>query len=357
MPAADNQPVQPVVGVVVVTFAAEKFIANCLESLALSAYPALKVVVVDNGSPDDTIGAVTDWASGTRPFQTCTGWAFPDGVVSPKPIALDRRGPDGADSPATAAFTLIETGENLGFAGGVNVGLRALIAAGDVNYFWVLNPDTVLEPETLRAFVEKAQDVGRFSVIGGRVVYQEDPELVQSDGGRIHKLGCTAISVNMRRSTETPMPAAESLDFVTGASMFASRAFLERAGLMDEGWFLYYEEIDWQLRRGDLPLVLAPRAVVRHHAGASIGSGSGRAVASPFAVYFTYRNLLRFAARWFPLRLPFAYLIVYYKMARHFRGAPAQLLAAFCGIHGMGPPKSIRNRLSEADWARIGAKR
>ncbi len=86
--------------------------------------------------------------------------------------------------------------------------------------------------------------------------------------------------------------------------MVASRLFIEQAGLMVEDYFLYYEEVDWAFRRGDLPLRLVPDAVVYHHGGTVIGSGSLSRRATPFANYFNYRNRARFARRHMPLALP-----------------------------------------------------
>lgn len=71
----------------------------------------------------------------------------------------------------------------------------------------------------------------------------------------------------------TPVPAEDPVDYIPGVSMLVHRSFLEAAGPMDESYLLYFEGIDWQLRRGDLPFGLEPRALVLHREGASVGSG------------------------------------------------------------------------------------
>ena len=70
------------------------------------------------------------------------------------------------------------------------------------------------------------------------------------------------------------LPDPASLDFISGASMVASRAFIDQVGLMADDYFLYYEEIDWAARRGALPFRLCGDAIVYHHTGTSIGSAS-----------------------------------------------------------------------------------
>ena len=88
--------------------------------------------------------------------------------------------------------------------------------------------------------------------------------------------------------------------------MFAGRAWLDEVGLMPEDYFLYFEEVDWCLRRGDLPLAWVPDAAVHHRIGGSIGSQGWKLDARPseLASYWMFRNRIRFVRRWFPLSLP-----------------------------------------------------
>ena len=332
----DGASAAPPIGVVIVTYAAADFVTECLESLRASAHPGLRIVVVDNASPDGTVAAIRAWA---------------DAALSER---LAEHAPDAPPRPARGWLSLLHAGDNLGFAGGVNAGLRALLDDPGLDLFWVLNPDATVDPGTPAALARRAREMGRFAVIGGRVLHAGPEPRVQSDGGRLHRLAFTAVNANMGAPASVcAPPPPETLDYVSGAHMLASRTFVERAGLLDESWFLYYEEIDWQLRRGDLPLGVAPEAVVRHRAGASIGSGSGSGRASPLSIYFMTRNLPRFVARWSPWRLPFAYAIAWWKLARSW-GADGPRLAAFLrGLHGLGPPAGVRARLPEAVWKRV----
>jgi len=342
----------PAIGVVVVTYGAEDFIADCLHSLAASAYPDLRIVVVDNASPDATPAAVRAWARGDRPFRPRADWPLPPPAPLTGALPFAEQGP-GAAAPATAGVTLVCMEANRGFAGGVNAGLRLLAGDPGLGLFWVLNPDTVVAPETPFALARRAREMGRFAVIGGRVLYLEAPERVQSDGGRLHRLAASAVGVNFGAPATAALPDAAGLDYIPGMSMLASREFLDRAGMLDEGWFLYFEEIDWQLRRGDLALGLAPGAVVYHRAGASIGSGRPGERAGAFALYFACRNLMRFARRRGLWHLPFAYAISWIKLVRHFGAARPLAVATFRGLHGLGPPRAVRARLPEEVWARV----
>ncbi len=352
----------PWIGVVVVAYAAEDFIHECLESLVCAGYDRLKIIVVDNDSPDQTPAAVRGWASGEVPFAPPDDWPLPPRPAAPKPrrfAEMDAAAALSATFEALGEVTLVHSGANLGFAGGVNVGLRTLRAHPEIDLFWILNPDGVVEPGTPAAFAAAARNAGRFALIGGRVLYYGKPDIIQSDGGRLRWWIGFGSSVNQgRRAEACAAPDGATLDYAPGANMLASRVFLDAAGLMDESWFLYAEEVDWALRRGDLPLISAAGARIRHRAGASIGSQRLDRLEGPFSVYFSQLNHLRLAARWNALRLPFAYaaalLVILRKYVR--AGAWAQARAGLAGLHGFGPPPEVRRRLPPEIWAQIAAR-
>ncbi|MEM7546723.1 MAG: glycosyltransferase family 2 protein [Pseudomonadota bacterium] len=323
------------IGVIVLTFEAADVIEACLESLHVSDHPDMRVVVCDNRSSDDTVKVIRAWAE-------AHGEALEEIAPATQPAAN------------LARYTLLHTGGNLGFAGGVNAGLRWLQQDPRVDLFWILNPDSEAEPGTASAYARHAAEVGPFALMGARICYHEADRRVQSDGGQVSQWTGVCRNVNSGLSQEDAVPPdAAHLDFISGANMVASRVFVERAGPMVEDYFLYYEEVDWAARRGDLPLVLCPDAKVLHHGGTVIGTGSLTRRPSPFANYFNYRNRMRFMRRFRPMALPIAWALSMLRVVKLFGlGAGAEGWAAFCGLNGMPPPASIRDRIAPADQDR-----
>jgi len=345
--------------VVIVTYCAEDFIASCLESLCASTYGNLRIVVVENDSPDATAETVRAWATGAQPFEPEHDWPFPDAPPVSKPLDFEEMTAAEAQGRRLGPVSLVHSGMNLGFAAGVNIGMRLLLADPGVKYIWILNPDTVVDPAAAAALVSKAEAMERFAVIGPRVVFLDRPNIIQTDAGRLRPLTHTGVGVNMFAEASTAhMPDPDSIDFIPGISMLASREFIDRAGPMEERWFVYIEEIEWQRRRGDLPFGLVPEARILHRAGAAINAGGESTRAAPFSVYFSSRNMLRFAWADAPLKAPATYLLAYYKLWRHWGPGWPQFVAMFLGLHQLPPPQNVRAKLPERVWQRVlGRKR
>jgi GT2 family glycosyltransferase len=326
-------------GIVVVTYNSADVIENCLNSLAEAGFSNIRVLICDNASPDDTIDRINSW-SRDRGILTHE-WRF-EGDEQPEFKDLNE-------------VTILHTGANRGYAGGVNAGLSLLSKFPEITHFWILNPDTEVDPNCPSAFADAIASVGRFGLMGGRVQYRDEPGLVQSDGGQVsHWFGvCRNVNQGIA-SNAAAVPDPSELDFISGACLVASRQFFERVGPMREDYFLYYEEVDWAFRRGDLPLVTCKDALVHHLGGTSIGSGAFNRRASAFSNYFNYRSRLRFVARFFPLRLPFAYI---YSISKVFQllmlFAVEEAYATFCGMHQLPPPKTVSSRLSSDALTRI----
>lgn len=185
--------------------------------------------------------------------------------------------------------------------------------------------------------------------MGGRVVYADPPSLVQSDGGRVKITGMCA-SVNLGADPEqAEWPEAATIDFIVGASMVASRKFIERVGLMREDYFLYYEEVDWAARRGAMPLVVCRGAVAKHYVGTSSGSPRLNRGASAFSNYFNFRNRMRFAWRFRRASFLAIYSWSLLKIARIFlSGRTLEARAALMGMHQMAPPNEVASQVGEA---------
>ncbi|MDE1198328.1 hypothetical protein BWR59_05305 [Pseudomonas sp. Bc-h] len=147
------------------------------------------------------------------------------------------------------AYCLIRNNGNHGYAGGNNVGIDYANRAG-YEYFWILNNDITVEPGSLEALMATMESDPRCGFSASVLVYADNPDIVQCvGGGTVYPwLGKTRlIGKNAERAQlstlDLPTP-----DYLMGASMLVSRRVIEQVGLMDERYFMYSEEVDWQRR-------------------------------------------------------------------------------------------------------------
>lgn len=223
----------------------------CLASLSKLDYPSYEVVVVDNGSYDDSVQVIRT--------------TFPQA-------------------------TLIETGGNLGYVGGNNLGLEYAKAI-EANYALLLNNDTEVASDFLRILVNAAEAESAVGIAGPTIYYHEQPDVIWSAGGAIDWNRGSTWMVGLNERDEGQFGTGpRPVDFITGCAMLVRRAVLERAGLLDERFFMYYEEIEWCVR------VAGAGFGVRHVPTARIWHkiAPQAQAASPFVHYYMTRNRLLF---------------------------------------------------------------
>ncbi|HUF37319.1 MAG TPA: glycosyltransferase family 2 protein [Anaerolineales bacterium] len=228
---------------------------ECLRSLFAAGVPPGGVVVVDNGSTDGSVDAVRAEFGGK----------------------LD----------------LIETGKNLGLAGGINSGLPAVLA-GETDWVFLLNNDTIVEPDLFERFADAVHAAPGIAVWGPRIVYHADPGRVWFLAERRIGRSLLGRPVPETRLEPEDAPLAVRADFISGCAMLVRREVFERIGGFDESLFLFAEEVDFCLRaaRAGFKLAAAPRAGVRHKVSLSTDRDK------PTARFLRIRNQVRVYRRY-----------------------------------------------------------
>ena len=282
----------PCVYIVVVNYNGWADTIECLESVLRSDYPAYRVIVCDNGSTDGSGDRIQAWAEGRLAVEATGPLAPLTAQPVPKPV------PHGV-------LEVLHSPVNRGFAGGNNLALRAALARGDLEFAWLLNNDTVVEPDALSWLVERLRRDPRAGICGSTIRFYNDPSRVQAYGGDSYNKWF-GIPRHIER-VDGRMGEAEAyvearMAFVMGTSMLVTRSFLQHVGLMCEDYFLFFEELDWATRGRDrFRLAYAPQSVVYHKSGRSTGLTSTEYNAR--SDYYMNRSQLLFARRHTPAAL------------------------------------------------------
>jgi GT2 family glycosyltransferase len=295
---------------------------ECIDSVLAQAHPNFHLFVVDNDSQDLSIERIIAWCSAP---EADPGWRRQSGVdryTDRSPHAgVPHRVVEHVDHALPimdgCTVTLIRSGGNLGFAGGCNVGIRAA-GLDEFAYFWFLNPDTVVERRALVELIARAESQPGMGIVGSTLLFYDRPETVHAlAGGRINPLNASSRHIGEgSRLSDVPSDGSaveRELTFVCGASMLVSASYIRDIGLMQEDYFLYYEEADWAMRGLDrFQLGFAPTSVVFHKSGANSSK-----IMPLFTAGFYYRSRLRFMSRFFPDRMGAARRRLFVEMLRH----------------------------------------
>jgi len=226
----------------------------CLDSVLRSDYPNCQILVVDNGSTDDSVSRI----------RAAYPW-----------------------------IELLETGENLGYAGGNNVGIRHALEGG-AEYVCILNNDVVVAPDFLTPLLAVLEGHPEVGVATPLIAEMAAPERVWALGsvvdrysGHVRRLHAGEQVAALRQQ----LPA--EVEVASGAAMLVRREVLNSVGLLDDKFFLYYEETDWCLRvtASGYRIVAVPSSLILHKVSAALGESS------PIIDYYMLRNHLRLVGR------------------------------------------------------------
>ncbi len=278
---------KPPVEVLLVNWNGWQHTVECLESLFRQVYEPFAVVVCDNGSRDGSWERLAAWAKGELVFpgpgNAALGHLFATPLRKPIPYRWYERGEaeaGGRPGHQPVPLTLIQTGANLGFGGGNNVGLRYILARGEARYVWLLNNDTVVEPDALARLVARAEADPRTGAVGSKLLYYQQPDTIASlCGKQIHPWLAVVHSPYMG-APEARAPAGEPpLDYLEGASCLLSVAALRRVGLFDTRLFHFWEDVDLcrRLVKAGYRLACEPQSRVYHKEKVSLEGASPQA--------------------------------------------------------------------------------
>jgi GT2 family glycosyltransferase len=220
----------PKVVVLILTWNRRDDVLRCVASLARLTYANYLAVVIDNGSTDGTVAA------------------------------LRQRSPD---------LQILENRQNLGYAGGNNVGIRWALQR-EADYVLIINNDTEVTPEMLTELVRVAETDSAIGVVGCRNVFMDDVTRLWGAYGALTYGPFVVRTIGEAALDEPCWHVVRDVDWVIGNGYLWRRATIERVGLLDERFFAYNEDVDWCLRARAVGfrVVYAGTAAILHRGGA-----------------------------------------------------------------------------------------
>jgi len=247
----DSKTGWPLVSVITVNYNQSQVTFDLLESLRKISYPNIEIIVVDNASPSDD----------------------PDSMKINYP-----------------EITLIKSSQNLGFAGGNNLGIEK--STGD--YLLFINNDTEAPPDFLEPLITFFQSHPDAGMVSPKIRYHHTPEMIQYAGyTEINPYTIRNHSIGYKEIDNKQYDIDRQTAFGHGAAMIVSRRVIEKVGMMPDIYFLYYEEIDWgwKIRKAGYQNYYVGNSVIFHKESISTGKNS------PLKTYYMARNRILFTRR------------------------------------------------------------
>jgi len=240
----------PKVAIIVLNWNNRVDTLECLQSLQSIDYIDHEVIVVDNGSTDDSVSEIKRQYPG---------------------------------------LTLLETKKNLGFAGGNNEGIRLALQKA-VDYVLLLNNDTVVDPKFLDRLVEAMESSPEIGIAGPKIYYFKEPNRIWFAGGKINYRSGNTSHVGELELDKGQYDEIRDTDFMTGCAMLIKRKVLDDIGLLDDRMFLYYEDSDFCARahRRGYRIQVVPSSFIWH----KVSSTASKVKDIQF--YYGTRNMIVF---------------------------------------------------------------
>lgn len=254
----------PLIYIVILNWNGRDDTLACLASVERIDYPNFKVIVADNGSSDDSIDAIRQ--------------GFPD-------------------------VQIIKNNANLGFAAGNNSAIACALEAG-TEFVFLLNNDTVVDPNILSAFVDATKRKPQGGIFGGKIYYYTERETLWYAGGYWDAHTLSFSEYGAGEVDKGQFDTLTETEWVIGCAMFIRADVFRSIGLLEPKFFLNNEEVDFCSRsqHAGFPCVYVPNARLWHKISASFGGED-----SPLKEYFSTRNRLLWAERnakpWLRLRI------------------------------------------------------
>lgn len=258
--ARERSGVRPRVAIIMLTWKSYEVTHDCLQSLRKLDYPNCEIFLVDNASGDGS------------------------------PEKLQSEFPE---------VTLIRNSQNLGFPGGNNVGIRQALQHTP-DYLLLLNNDTIVAPDFLSHMVDAAESDPAIAIVNPKIFFFEPSDRLWCAGGVYHSWRGTATMRGVHRRDSGKFDASEEISFATGCAFLIRTSAVRRIGLLDETFFLGFEDLDWcvRARLAGFKLYYAPKAVIWHKDSYDTKKNLGK----PIKDFYSTRNRILFARKHLPAR-------------------------------------------------------
>jgi len=235
----------PEVNIIILNWNGWEDSIECLESLYQNKYDNYKVILVDNGSQDNSLERIKEYCKGELKISS-TFFNYQKNNKPIKLIELDENETDKNVNIIDENLILIKNSQNQGFAKGNNIGINFALNNYNSDYILLLNNDTVVDPDFLTELIITAESDEKFGFVGPKTYLYDNENVIQAaGGGNIDFLLGESHEVAFMEKDEKKFDKNIEIEYVGGSCLLVKREVIEKIGLIDENYFMYWEDVDW----------------------------------------------------------------------------------------------------------------
>jgi GT2 family glycosyltransferase len=276
-----NPNVFPRVAIIILNWNSWSDTLECLESVYQMTYPFFDVIVVDNGSENDSIEKIKEFAEGKiqvrSTFFTYSQENKPIDYFEYTRKVVDSDGIEKANilkNPAGKNLIIIKNEKNYGFAEGNNIAIRLLLNTHLSKYILILNNDTVVDKMLINHLVFLAESDKKVGFVGPKTYYYNyngRTDVINFSGGLLDMWRGNSYPIGFQEVDRGQYDKTRIVDYVEGSCFLANKEVFEKIGCLDKSFFTYWEETDLCIRasRSGYRLMYAPEAKIWHKVAAS----------------------------------------------------------------------------------------
>jgi GT2 family glycosyltransferase len=283
----------PKVAIVILNWNNWQDTIECLESVFQINYPNYSVILVDNHSQDDSIKNILKYAEGKINVES----NFFDYSKVNKPLncQIIKKCEINGKINADKQLTLILNDANDGFAEGNNIGIRYALKNLDADYVLLLNNDTVVDKYFLDPLIKEGEINEKIGILGSKLYYYDNPNVIWCVGGKIDWKFARGLHVGINEEDIGQYNTNQSFDYISGAALLIKTEVFNKVGLLNERYFLYFEETDFELKASENNYgnLYIPESKVWHKV-----SKTGGGIKNELGLYYITRNRWLFMKKW-----------------------------------------------------------
>ncbi|MDD3985372.1 MAG: glycosyltransferase family 2 protein [Methanobacterium sp.] len=292
----------PKVTVIILNWNGWKDTLECLESLYQNNYPNYDVIIVDNNSEDNSVQKIKEYCNGqiiveskffhyqtqNKPIEIME-YIEKNGNIQPKTFMNNKKCP----TSALHNLILINTEKNHGFAGGNNIAITYANNFLNSDYILLLNNDTVQDKEFLVELVHTAESNKKIGFVGAKTYFYNPKNVIQVAGGAdINLKYIITLEKGLNHIDDGSYDKNLELDYIGGSCLLCRMEMLEKIGLMDTKYFMYWEDADWGFRGNKFGYksIYSYKSKIWHKVGSSSKSYFQEYYFNRNRIYFMKKN-------------------------------------------------------------------